>query len=106
MKKSDILKLVLRGAQLVPGPVGLIAAGVGHVIQRDNDPSNDLTETANGIAEIVTSVVATAEGLSHQDFVDNAALALLTQKATADLAFYVQAVHNLKPSAHGRTAPE
>lgn len=99
MKKADILKLILGGAKLVPGPVGAIATGVDHVIHRDDDPSNDVRETAEGIAEIVVGVVATAEGIAKKDFADNAALEVLTRKVTADLAFYVQAVHSLKPNA-------
>ena len=102
MKKSDVFKLILAGvAVAVPGASPAIAgvtAGVEKLIHRDDDPTNDLEETAAAIAEIVEQVLAAAEGLTHKDFVNDAALKLLTSKVRVDLTFYVTAVHALKPT--------
>ena len=97
MKRSDVFKLALAAAgAFVPGAAPVIS-GVEHLIHRDDDPSNDLQETATALGDLVERIVAAAEGLTKKDFIDDAALQLLTDHVTADLIFYVQAVHALKP---------
>ena len=97
MRKKDIFRAILTGAKFVPGPVGAIASGVDHLIDRDDDPTNDLEETVSAIAEMAEEAIILTEGLTKKDLVDNAALALLSERLAADVRFYVRGVQALKP---------
>lgn len=97
MKKMDILKVALGVAGMMPGPVGAVAGGVSHLVHRDDDPTNDLEETATALAEVFVDTVAVAEDLQHKDFVDNEVLAALTASVKAQLLADLQLIHKLKP---------
>ncbi len=99
MKKKEILDLILKGAAFVPGPVGMAAKGVDALVNRDDNPDNDFDETADAILDMLTGVVATAEGLKSKDFVNNEALRLLGESIKADVRVYQALVRSLKPAA-------
>ena len=96
MKKLDILKKILQGAQLVPGPVGMVASGVDRLIQRDNDPTNDLEETVDAVCDVAEAAVKLGEDIKGKDFVDDAAFAALNERLRVDVGYYVRAVQTLK----------
>ena len=99
MKKRDILKAILAGAKLLPGPAGLVVAGVDSLIHRDSDPTNDLEETAAALTDIAVNGILAAEGLTGKDIANDPILKQLADNVEGDLLLYVRLVRQLKPPA-------
>ena len=102
MKKSDVFKAILTGLSLVNPAAGAavsgVASGVGKLIHRDDDPSNDLDETADALTGIIMNVVLGAESLTAQDYVNEPVLAQLAANIRGDIRL-AQLVVNRKPAS-------
>lgn len=109
MRKLDVLKLIGRSAlvagQTIDPRIGLVAKGVEHLIKRDDDPSNDLEETADALTDIVLNTIAVSEDMTH-DVIDNAILQQIAANTRAQLLFNLQMFRLLKSRPQAATKKE
>lgn len=100
MKKLDILKLILAGVSVAVPAVGAVAAGVEGLIKRDDDPTNDVDETANALGDIVVNSVLAIEQVTGKDLANDAYLRLLAEDIRIDIRRYQQHLRdlNIRPS--------
>lgn len=89
MKKKDVFNLILAGLTVANPALGAsvsgVAAGVEKLTHRDDDPTNDLDETADALTDIVVNVVTGAEKLTNKDYVNDPVLAQLAQNIKGDV---------------------
>lgn len=77
MKKIDVFKnLALIGLGFVPGGSNAVEA-IKALAHKDDDPTNDVEEVADHIADAVIAAVASAEGLTGNDYVNEPAVLAL-----------------------------
>lgn len=77
----------------------MIEHGVTSLIKRDDDPTNDVEETATALSEIVVNTLAEAEGFTHADIVNNEALHELADAIRAQIVVDIRLIRALKPAA-------
>lgn len=89
MKKSDVFELILKGIAVANPAVGRAvaggAAGIKALIHRDDDPTNDLDETADALTAIALNVVMGTETLTGKDYANDPILAQLAENIKGDL---------------------
>ncbi len=77
MKKIDVFKnLALIGLGFVPGGAASVEA-IKALAHKDDDPTNDVEEIADHIADAVIAAAASAEGLTGRDFLNEPAVLAL-----------------------------
>jgi len=77
MKKIDVFKnLALIGLGFVPNGDKAVAA-IKALAHKDDDPTNDVEEVADNIADAVIAAAASAEGLTGRDFLNEPAVLAL-----------------------------
>jgi len=77
MTKIDVFKnLALIGLGFVPGGAASVEA-IKALAHKDDDPTNDVEEVADHIADAVIAAVASAEGLTGRDYVNEPAVLAL-----------------------------
>ena len=97
MTKKDLLKAILLGAAaFVPGG-NQITAGVEAVINRNEDPDDDVEELADAISAILVGSILAAEGLKEKDIVHEETLAQIVENIKGDIRLYTMLVKRLKP---------
>lgn len=96
MNKKDILKTVLAIAGSVDPRIALAEKGFEHLIHRDDDPTNDVQETADALGEIVVQSISIAEDVIGKDVIDNAVLADLKSALVAQIVVDLRLVRALK----------
>ena len=98
MKKSDVFKnLALIGLGFVPGGAASMEA-IKNITHKDDDPTNDVEEVANHIADAVIAVVASAEGLTGNDYVNEPAVLALKANIVSSIRL-IPHVINRAPAA-------
>lgn len=101
MKRSDVFKLILQGLTTFNPAAGAavsgVAAGVEKMIHRDDDPTNDLDETADALTQIAMNVVLGTESLTGKDYVNDPVLAQLALNIKGNIKLALLVVH--KPTA-------
>lgn len=97
MNKKAILKTILGVAEAIDPRIGLVERGLTRLIHRDNDPTNDVDETASALTDIVLNAVAEIEDLTGNDVVDNEALAQVAENIKRDIVLYVTLFKAMKP---------
>jgi hypothetical protein len=99
MNKKDILKMIGKAAlatgTLVDPRIGLAAKGIEALIKRDDDPSNDIDETATALTDIILNAIAVSEDVTH-DVLDNEILQQIAANTKAQILFNIQMVKLLK----------
>jgi hypothetical protein len=99
--KSEVFRMILIGLSAFNPALGSAAiagaAGVEKLIKRDDDPTNDLDETADAVTEIAMAVVTGAEGLGKRDYVNDPILKQLAENIKGDIKIALLVVN--KPVA-------
>lgn len=89
MKKPDVITMILVAIAAQYPDLALnvtgVAGGIDHLIHKDDDPSNDLDETADAITEIVLSVVGGIEHATGHDYVNDPVLAQVAANLKGDI---------------------
>lgn len=83
-RKDLFLAIVTSGAALIPGGTD-VKEGVQALLNRNDDPSDDLKEVSDAVGKIAVGAVLAAEGLTESDFVDNAVFAQLVENIKGDI---------------------
>lgn len=77
MKKIDVFKnLAMIGLGFVPNGDKALSA-IKAIAHKDDDPTNDVEEVADHIADAVIEASLAAEGLTGKDYVNQAAILAL-----------------------------
>lgn len=85
MKKIDVFKnLALIGLGFVPNGDKAVAA-IKALTHKDDDPTNDVEEVADHIADAVIAAAASAEGLTGRDFLNEPAVLALKANISSSI---------------------
>lgn len=96
MKKKDIFNAILTGAALfIPGGAQ-VKKGIEIIIDRNEDPDDDVEELSGAISDVVIGSVKAAEGLSGKDLVNDPVLKVLDAKVKSDIAWYIDQVGKVR----------
>ncbi len=85
MNKKALLKSLAQvGLAFIPG--GNAAAGaIEALTQKDDDPTNDVDEIANKLADAIVSAVAVAENIQGRDLVNEPAVIAIKAQIVATI---------------------
>lgn len=85
MKKSEVIRALIAGASgFIPGGAA-VKAGIEALIQRNDDPDDDIDEIADAISQIALGAVMGGEFISGKDKINDAVLAELAAGIKAQI---------------------
>lgn len=94
MKGNDLIKLIgamaltaAKSGAAGPGPMA-VSAGIGALLHRNEDPTDDLEETVAALAQIAAGGVQTGEQLSGKDIVHDEVLMEIAVNITRDVNLF------------------
>ena len=94
MRPNDLLKLIgtmavsaAQGGALGAGPK-VVAGGIGALLRRNDDPSDDLEETVAALTQIAAGGVQTGEQLTGKDIVHDEVLMEIAANISRDVNLF------------------
>ena len=94
MTGNDLLKMIgsmavaaAKGGALGAGPQ-VVAGGVGALLRRNDDPSDDLEETVAALTQIAAGSVQTGEQVSGKDIVNDEVLMEIAANISRDVNLF------------------
>lgn len=94
MKGKDLAKLIgsmavsaASNGMLGPGPK-TVAAGVGALLHRNDNPNDDVEETVDALVQIAVGGIETGETVSGKDIVNDAILMEIATNISRDVNLF------------------
>lgn len=95
---NKILKRLIELGGILDPHIRLFTESLTNLTHRDDDPTNDVEETATELTAVVINGIALAHGLNAPEFVNLPALEQLAANIKGDIGLYIKLVKQLKPA--------